>query len=86
MLIKEYLIIVKQVVDKIRDPCKYELLSIKTLIQQYKKDFKFKIYIKKIFQEYTFLNLFLFFIFRMVYDFLMFIFYTLDLYFTFFLK
>ena len=88
MLVREYIIIVREVFNKIRGPCKFELLFIKTKIRQYIKDFSFKKYLKTIFlKENIYLNIFLlFFLFKIIYDSFMFIFYTIDLYITFLLK
>lgn len=88
MLVKEYLAIVKEVWWKYRGPFKFELLFIKTSIRQYIKYFNLKKYLKRIiFEENIILNiLILFFIFKMIYDLFIFIFYTIDLYMTFFLK
>lgn len=88
MLVKEYFNVVREVWFKIRGPYKFELLFIKTSLKQYIKEFNLKKYLKRIiFQENILLNIFLlFFIFRIIYDFFNFIFYTIDLYFTFLFK
>lgn len=88
MLIKEYFNIVNEIWRRVKDPCKFELLFIKTTIKTYINEFNLKTYLKKIiFQENILLNIFLlFFVFRIIYDFFLFIFYILDLYITFFFK
>jgi len=87
MLIKEYIDVTRGIWYKAKGPCKDEFFFLKTLISKYIKEFNLKNYLKRvIFQENVFLNIFLFFILKILYDFFMFIFYTIDLYVTFFFK
>ena len=87
MLIKEYLNVVWEVCYKNKEPFKVEFLFIKNSIKNYIKDFNLKKYLKRIvFEENIFLNIFLFFILKIIYDFFMFFFYTLDIFVTFFFK
>jgi hypothetical protein len=88
MLIKEYLNVVGDICFKNKDVFKTEFIFVKNTVNNYINDFDLKRYLKKnIFEENKFLNIFLlFFIFKMIYDFLMFFFYTLDLFATFFFK
>ena len=77
MLIKEYLNVVGDICFKNKDIFKTEFIFVKNAVKNYIKDFDLKRYLKKnIFEEKIF---FLFFIFKMIYDFFMFFFYILDL-------
>jgi hypothetical protein len=88
MLIREFLNVVREVLYKNKDFFKLEFLFVKSSIKDYIKSFNLKKYLKRIiFEENKFLNIFLlFFVFKIIYDFFMFFFYTLDLFVTFFFK
>jgi len=92
MLIKEYVSVLRVIWVKSKGPLKFEFSFMKNANYDYIKSFNFKKYLKKdVFNNEDYFWNFIyfitfFFIFKIIYDLLVFIFYTIDLYITFFLK
>jgi len=91
MLIKEYYIILREVWYKCKGPINFDKIIIKERNQEYIKSFKFSNYFKNnVFSSNYFINFIyiitLYFFFKMLYDFFLFLWYTIDLLITCFFK